>query len=207
VGRMVNEFFRRGAEVFYRERDGVHVSGHGSAGDLAIMLNLVRPRVFAPVHGEYRHLVAHARIAAEAGMPADRVFVLEPGEPLEVSGGKGRRGAKVAAGRMLVDGDTVGDGAGAVVRERRKLAREGLVVVVAVPRHPVFVVSVGVLPEAEARELDAQAAGVVSQALDELRRQGAPVDVLREEVHDKARAVYRRALQKKPRVLTVVMEE
>lgn len=207
VGRMVNELFRRGALVHYREAEGVHVSGHGSSEDLLFMLNLVKPRVFVPVHGEYRHLVSHALLAASVGIPADRVFVLEPGETLAIRSGRPSRAGKVPAGRLLVDGESIGDGDGAVVRERRKIAREGLVVVVVAPRFPVAVHSIGVAPEGEARLVDEAVGREVAGIVEVLRAERATVDDLRVEVQGKTRSAYRRLLQKRPRVLALVMEE
>jgi len=207
VGRMVNELFRRGAIVRYREREGVHVSGHAASDDLLFMQNLVRPRVFVPVHGEYRHLVAHARLAASVGIPAERIFLLEPGDTLAIADGKASRDGRVPAGRLLVEGATVGNGDGAVVHERRKLAREGLVVVVVAPRYPVAVHSIGLAGDDEAREIDAAVAREVTALVEGLRGEHVTLDDLRTEVQAKARAAYRRALQKKPRVLAVVMED
>jgi ribonuclease J len=206
VGRMVNELFRRGAAVHYREREGVHVSGHAAAGDLLDMLKLAAPRFLVPIHGEYRHLAAHARLAALSGFPRERIFLLEPGESLDICAGLARRGEKVAAGRLLADGDWVGDGDGAVVKERRRLAREGLVVVVAIPRYPVSVHSIGVAPGEEARRLEQGAAHEAEGLLDELRGTHATLDAVREELQAKVRSFYRRNAAKKPRVLAVTGE-
>ncbi len=206
VGRMVNELCRRGAAVHYREREGVHVSGHAAAADLLDMLNLAAPRFLVPIHGEYRHLAAHARLAALSGFPRERIFLLEPGESLEICAGLAKRAGKVPAGRLLADGDWVGDGDGAVVKERRRLAREGLVVVVAIPRYPVLVHSVGVAPEEEARRLEQEAARETEEIVEGLGREGASLDAVREELQTRARSFFRRNAAKKPRVLVVTGE-
>src|SRR5256712_5797868 len=83
VGRIINGLYRRGADVLYEDNAFVHVSGHASQEDLKLMLNLTRPRYFMPVHGEYRHLLGHARLAAEVGLTPDRVFLMEDGAALE----------------------------------------------------------------------------------------------------------------------------
>jgi ribonuclease J len=131
IARTVNNLLRRGAEVVTEElHPGVHVSGHPSREELRQMLALTRPRHFVPVHGEYRHLHAHARLAREAGIPAEHVFLLEDGDVLELSPEGGRLAGKVAVGRVLVDGKGVGDVGDAVLRDRQHLAKDGMIVVV-----------------------------------------------------------------------------
>ena len=131
IARTVNQLFKRGAEVITEEvLPGVHVSGHPSREELRLMLNLTRPRFFAPIHGEYRHLHAHARLAADTGLPAERTFLLEDGDVLELSATAGRLAGKVPAGRVLVDGKGVGDVGDTVLRDRQHLAQDGMLVVV-----------------------------------------------------------------------------
>ncbi len=215
VGRMVNELCRRGARVHYRDSDRVHVSGHASAEELKLLLNLVRPRYFVPVHGEYRHLTAHARLAQATGMDAADVFVLEPGQVLEVSERSARRGGTVPAGRVLVDGETVGDLDADVLPDRRRLARGGVVFVAAsLPGEDggfslePAVHSTGVLPEGDRPELDAEAAREVRELLLSFPRSPRPpVEDVRNEIRSRARSVYRRALQKRPHVVAMIVEE
>jgi len=130
VGRTVDHLMRRGAEVIYGTGSGVHVSGHASREELKLMLNLVRPKFFIPVHGEYRHLVRHAELAREVGIPADHVFVAENGTVFEFSGNRGRVAGKVTAGNVLVDGLGVGDVGNIVLRDRKQLAQDGILIVV-----------------------------------------------------------------------------
>jgi ribonuclease J len=109
IARTVNHLLKRGARVITEEmHPGVHVSGHPSRQELRRMLDLTRPRFFVPVHGEYRHLHAHAELAREAGLPADRVFLLEDGQVLELTPSAGKLDGSVAAGRVLVDGMRLG---------------------------------------------------------------------------------------------------
>ena len=129
LGRLINALLRRGAEVLWEDVAFVHVSGHASQEDLKEMLRLTRPRYFVPVHGEYRHLLQHARLAESAGIPAHCIFLLEDGLGLELS----RSGARVLggypAGRVFVDGKGVGDIGAVVLRDREILAESGMVVV------------------------------------------------------------------------------
>jgi ribonuclease J len=130
VNRTLNNLFRAGAEVHYHERSQVHVSGHGSREEHKLMLNLLRPRFFIPIHGEYRHLVHHANMAKEVGIPAENVFVAESGQVLEFGPDWGRFNGQVAEGHVLVDGLGVGDIGNIVLRDRHALSKDGFVVVV-----------------------------------------------------------------------------
>src|SRR6185503_7185700 len=109
VGRVINALYRLGAEVLYDDNAFVHVSGHASQEDLKTMLSLTRPRYFVPVHGEYRHLLGHARLAASVGVPRERIFLIEDGAGLEASGTTATVLDGIPAGRVLVDGKGVGD--------------------------------------------------------------------------------------------------
>jgi ribonuclease J len=127
IGRVVNALLRLGAEVLYEDNAFVHVSGHASQEDLKLMLNLTRPRYFMPVHGEYRHLLGHARLAEGLGLSADRVFLIEDGIGLEVTKTAARVTGRYPVGRVLVDGKGVGDIGTVVLRDRQLLAENGLV--------------------------------------------------------------------------------
>ena len=129
VGRVINGLYRRGAEVLHEDNAFVHVSGHASQDDLKLMLSLTKPRYVLPVHGEYRHLLGHARLAGSVGIPADRVFVLEDGMGLEVTATEARVVGRFPAGRVLVDGKGIGDIGAVVLRDRQLLANEGLIAV------------------------------------------------------------------------------
>src|SRR5262249_40881860 len=127
IGRVVNALLRRGAEVLYDDNAFVHVSGHASQEDLKLMLNLTRPRYFIPVHGEYRHLLGHARLAEGLGIGPDRVFLVEDGTGVEVTKTAARVVGRYPTGRVLVDGKGVGDIGAVVLRDRQILAQDGLV--------------------------------------------------------------------------------
>lgn len=130
VNRTIDNLFRLGADVHYHVLSHVHVSGHGSREDQKLMLNLTRPRYFVPIHGEYRHLVLHARLAKETGIPRENIFVVESGQALELGPDGCRLGERVAASHVLVDGLGVGDVGRVVLRDRHQLARDGFLVAI-----------------------------------------------------------------------------
>ncbi len=130
VNRTVDSIFKQGAQVMYDEMGKVHVHGHGSQEELKLLLNLVKPKFFVPIHGEYRHLSLHARLAESVGIAKDNIFVLEDGDVLELTSQTARVTGKVGSGHVYVDGLSVGDVDGVVLRTRRMLSRDGIVVVI-----------------------------------------------------------------------------
>jgi ribonuclease J len=129
IHRVVDALYRTGADVFHMPADAVHASGHAAAEELRLMLSLVRPRWFIPVHGERRHLQHHARLAEEVGIPHDHILICEDGDVVEVAD-EVTKADRVQAGMTFVDGLGIGDVGGEVLRDRRKLAGDGVVVVV-----------------------------------------------------------------------------
>jgi ribonuclease J len=129
IHRVVDALYRTGADVYHMPADAVHASGHAAQEELRLMLSLVRPRWFIPIHGERRHLQHHARLAEEVGIPHDHVIVCEDGDVVEV-GEHVAKVDRVQAGMTFVDGLGIGDVGGEVLRDRRKLAGDGVVVVV-----------------------------------------------------------------------------
>ncbi len=130
VYNMVNELFRKGAEVIYDRAAEIHVSGHAYSGELKLMLGLCRPKYFIPVHGEHRHLVLHAKLAKQMGVSPKNIFLSEIGRPIEFAGKSAKFGNLVPAGKVLVDGLGIGDVGAAVLRDRKHLSQDGLIVVV-----------------------------------------------------------------------------
>ncbi|MCR5447388.1 MAG: ribonuclease J [Schwartzia sp.] len=130
VSRTVDNLLKLGANVIYGRNEGIHVSGHASQEELKLMHNLVRPKFFMPVHGEYHHLVKHAKLARDLGMPKENIFIGENGQILEITKEKGALTGKVTAGRVLVDGLGVGDVGNIVLRDRRQLSQDGILIIV-----------------------------------------------------------------------------
>jgi ribonuclease J len=129
IHRVVDSLYRSGADVFHMPSDPVHASGHAAQEELRLLLSLVRPRWFIPVHGERRHLQHHARLAEEIGIPRYNILICEDGDVIEI-GERVDKGERVRAGMTFVDGLGIGDVGGEVLRDRRKLAGDGVVVVV-----------------------------------------------------------------------------
>ncbi|MBS3908536.1 MAG: ribonuclease J [Actinobacteria bacterium] len=131
ISQTIDRLFRCGASVFYDSISGVHVSGHGAKDELRLMMNLVKPKYFIPIHGEYRHLKLHAEIAEEMGIPKDHIFVASNGDVVEFDeNGKAYMKEKVPAGAILVDGLGVGDIGDVVLRDRQQLSNDGILIVV-----------------------------------------------------------------------------
>jgi len=133
VARTIDQLYRAGADVIYGGHGPtgtVHVSGHGSQEELRLMLNLMKPKYFIPIHGEYRMLRSHAILAEQVGVPPENIFLLDNGDTVEISGGKARYGPKVQAGNVLIDGLGVGDVGNIVLRDRKLLSQDGILVVV-----------------------------------------------------------------------------
>jgi ribonuclease J len=213
IANLVNHLYRRGAVVHYGRTAPVHVSGHASQEELKLVLNLVRPRHFVPVHGEYRHLVRHCRLAAEVGVPADGCHLLEDGDVLELDAAGARRGERVAAGRVFVDGRGIGGVEGVVLRDRRHLSEGGLVLaVLAVAQHSGDVIAGpdlitrGVVAEEASADVLERARAEVLEALAAVNPESRtdPAEV-KEEVRKALRRYFKR-LERRPVILPFVLE-
>jgi len=213
ISSLVNHLYRRGAVVYYDRTARVHVSGHASQEELKLVLNLVRPRHFVPVHGEYRHLVRHQRLAREVGIPAEGCHLLEDGDVLELDDAGARRAERVTAGRVFVDGKGMGEVEDVVLRDRRHLSEDGLVLaVLAVHQQSGEIVagpdlvSRGVVGEEAGPEVLEAARGAVTEALAALNPESRtdPAQV-KEEVRRALRRYFKR-FGRRPVILPVVME-
>jgi len=209
VNRTINNLFRAGAQVFHHERMQVHVSGHASREEHKLMLNLVRPKFFVPIHGEYRHLVHHARMAEQVGVPAENIFVVESGQVLEFGPDWGRANGQVTEGHVMVDGLGVGDVGNVVLRDRRLLSRDGFVVVVVavdadtgkVVEGP-DIITRGFIYIRESEDLIQNAAQCVLQALEH----GGPKASLNVKIKDSLAEFLYEQTKRRPMILPVVME-
>ena len=130
VARTINYLFKQGARVIYESVSGIHVSGHASQEEQKLMLNLIKPKYFIPIHGEYRHLVQHARLAVDLGLDSENVIIGENGDLIEVTKERIRVAGKVASGNVFVDGLGVGDVGNIVLRDRKQLSQDGILIVV-----------------------------------------------------------------------------
>ena len=130
VSRVINELFRKGADVIYDRASDLHVTGHACQDELKLIMGLVRPRFFIPIHGEYRHLCIHKRVAESMGIPSQNILISDIGKVIELSPKSLKFGGTVPSGRVFVDGTGVGDVGAVVLRDRKHLAQDGMLVVV-----------------------------------------------------------------------------
>jgi ribonuclease J len=129
IANIINNLYRRGADVVYEKISNIHVSGHAFREELKMMINLTKPKFFMPMHGEYRHLVLHKRLAREVGIPDDHLILAQNGQIIELDEKGFRIRDSICSGRVLIDGKGIGDVGRSVLKERRVLSEEGLVVV------------------------------------------------------------------------------
>ena len=214
--RTVDNLFRQGADVLYHEVGDVHVSGHGGRDDYRHMLELVRPTYFIPAHGEFRHLVLHARLAEQAGIPASNIFVIEDGQVVEF--GRfvpnsdeilGRYGEKMSASHVFVDGLGIGDIGNVVLRDRDHLSQHGFIVCIVVLDefdgeilYGPEIISRGFVYMREHEDLIKRAEDVVLRAV----RKRGPQSVLEGRIKDALADFTYNELGRRPMVLPLVME-
>jgi len=129
IAKIINDLYRRGADVIYEKISQIHVSGHAFQEELKLMINLTRPKHFIPIHGEYRHLVLHSRLAEQVGIAKENILLAENGQIIEFDENGGRVQNSIVTGRVLIDGKGVGDVGRSVLKERRDLSEDGLVIV------------------------------------------------------------------------------
>lgn len=214
ITSVINQLYRLGAEVHYQRTSGVHVSGHASREELKQLLALVRPQSFIPIHGEFRHLMQHARLAQQVGVAQERSLVVENGQPVLVSAHGMKLLEPVETGRVLVDGKGVGDVGMMELRDRHRLARHGTVMaVLAVSRskgtllHGPELVSRGCLPEPNSDVLLAEAAERVRDMLSEHHLSSlTDWDDVRIEIRQTLTRFFKRRLQRRPLVLPVIIQ-
>ena len=216
IGRVLNHLARRGADVVYEGIKHVHVSGHGSEEELKLMLSLVRPRYFVPVHGEYRQLAQHARVASRvfAGRdPRPEVLLIEDGDLLHFDADGGRIGGKAPVGRVLIDGTRTGEVADEVLRDRRHLAEDGLVVpVVAINKQTGSlegvpeIITRGFVME-NGQELLADGVRLLSDAMEQTSvEERTDQGLIKERLRVELRRFLRKRSGRRPFVLPVIME-
>jgi ribonuclease J len=212
VGQVIDELHRRGAEVVHTGSEPVHVSGHARQGELRTLLSVARPRAFVPVHGEYRHLVHHAELARSMGVPSDQVLLCEDGDAIQLDGSGIHRDGTVPAGYLYVDG-TVGDVGHGVLRDRRILSEEGVVMVVAtvdLQRQALIgspqIFTKGWVHAPEAEDLLGEASAAVAEALVDAMADGAhDVEVLTRHARRALGRLVNERTRRRPMIVPVVM--
>jgi ribonuclease J len=210
ISKAINGLVRQGATVVHRREEGVHVSGHAAAEELKFVHNIIRPRAVVPVHGEYRHLVAHAQLAVATGTAPDQVVVCSDGDRIVLAGGRVERAEGFASGRVFVDGLGVGDVGTAVLRDRGRLSSEGVCIAVLrldartrLDGEP-QILQQGLIYEQEHAHLLTQAAKALGE---DVRALGSSTeDVVRRTVYESLSRFWREQLGRKPVVVPVLME-
>ncbi len=214
ISNMINHMYRRGAVVHHRGNADVHVSGHASREELKLLLRLVHPRYFMPIHGEYRHLVEHRGLAQSTGMRPEDTFLLEDGNVLEIDANEARVAEPVRAGRVFVDGKGIGDVEDVVLRDRRHLSSDGLVLVVlAIDQHSgelisgPDVISRGFVPEEGGQEYLERAKSVVTETLRQIsvEARGDSMEV-KEQVRKTLKRFFAKTLERRPVIIPFIME-
>ncbi len=212
ITAIINSLYRLGAEVVYEKVSDIHTSGHARREELKLMLSLVRPRYFVPLHGEYRHLVKHGQIAADMGLPADRVLVVENGTILACEHGEIQTAGRAPTGRILVDGKGVGDVGEIILQERRKLSGHGLVIVLMVVDqqhgHLLYgpdMISRGFVFEEEWGYILEDAKGVVHEILKEYG-ENANWEEIKAQIQRRLKKFFYRILDRGPLILPIVVQ-
>ena len=214
VARTIDHLYKLGADVIYEKSNGVHVSGHASQEEIKLMHNLVRPKYFIPVHGEYRHLIKHANLAKDLGMPSENIVIAENGSVIEISKNSIGINGKIQSGKVLVDGLGVGDVGNIVLRDRRQLSQDGIMIVVVTIDHETChvvsgpdIVSRGFVYVREAEDLMEEAREKVLSALERCENNGVSEwSMIKSTIRDNlGRFLYERT-RRRPMILPIIME-
>ncbi len=211
VSRTIDNLLRQGAKVLYNKVALVHVHGHASQEELKMVLNLVRPRYFVPVHGEYRHLTAHAQIAWDLGIAQSGIFVLEDGDVLEMSPETAAVVDKVPAGPIFIDGLSTRDYKSDVLRQRKALSKDGVVVVVlsvggGAGKAAAKVLSSGFMEDVETDQLFQDLTGQVQSVLNGEISPGTGLEATKSKIRETARDFIANATGRRPMIIPVVLE-
>ncbi|MDZ4169403.1 MAG: ribonuclease J [Coriobacteriia bacterium] len=213
VSRVINRLTKAGAHVVHRGTADVHVSGHASAEELKLMLNLTQPEFFAPIHGETRHLAAHARLAHSVGIPEDAVFILDNGDVLEIDEEEARVGERVESGVVYVDGTSVGDLGQVILRDRQHMSQDGIATIVIVidsrtgkvTAEPELVTRGIVVPEGG--DIAEEARARVAKTLAKTGREGVTDHaVVKRAVRESLSQFFWERTRRRPMIIPVVME-
>ena len=213
VSRTIDNLLRQGAKVLYDRIATVHVHGHASQEELTIVLSLVQPRYFVPVHGEYRHLVAHAQLAWDVGVAKDGIFVLEDGDVLEFSEDSARVAEKISAGPIYIDGLSTRDHRSQVLTQRRTLSKDGVVVVVLStdkrtgrPVGELKAVASGFMEASETNSLFQDLVTMLSETLDENPELIGQPELMKSKMRETAREFLAKETNRRPMIIPVVLE-
>lgn len=213
ITSVINRLYRLGADVVYEKVSDIHTSGHAKREELKCMLSLVKPTFFVPIHGEYRHMVKHAQIALQMGMADDHVLIAEDGDVISFEDGRMQLGGPVTSGKILVDGKGVGDIGDIILKERIKLSRHGMVVILLVvdaeTGETIYgpeIISRGFVFEEQGRFILEDAECIVLEVLDELERP-SPMDsrAVESEIARRLKRFFYHVIERGPLITPVII--
>jgi len=213
ITSIINSFYRIGANVVYEKVSDIHTSGHAKREELKLMLSLVKPRYFVPIHGEYRHLMNHVRLALDMGMAEERILIAEDGDVIAFKNQEVQLVESVYAGRVLVDGKGVGDVGDVVLRDRRRLSGHGMVVVLLAldentgdTIYGPDIISRGFLFEDQGELILEEAKLVVLEVLDELERPShIEAAGVREDIQRRLKRYFYNVIKRRPIILPIII--
>jgi ribonuclease J len=214
VSKTIDLLFRAGANVVYYGEKKIHVSGHGSQEELKLMLNLMKPKYFVPVHGEFRMQKAHAHLAEDVGMERHQIFLVDKGDVIEFQNGKAKIGGKVQAGNVLIDGLGIGDVGNIVLRDRKLLSQDGiLVVVVTLSKEAKTIVSGpeiisrGFVYVRESEQLIEESSKIVKEIVNRsIQEYSIEWSTLKQNIRDLLGQYLFEKTKRKPMILPIIME-
>lgn len=214
IGRVINHLFRRGANVFYEQISDIHVSGHACREEQKMMINLVKPKYFIPIHGEYRHLVYHARLAESLNIPKENILLLENGCIAEFTKDGGRIAGKVESGRVFVDGKGVGDVGSIVLRDRQHLGMDGVIVILIGMEKSTSKIIVGpeiiqrgFVYEGESPEIIDELKRLILALLDEMEEEQKQEGIIvKERVTSTVKRYIKKKIDRRPMILPIIIE-
>ena len=214
VTRVINQLFKKGADVIYESLADIHVSGHACQEELKLMQALVKPKFFIPVHGEYKHLKQHAKLAESMGLDKENIFILDNGSVLELTKDSAKTNGTVTAGKVLVDGLGVGDVGNIVLRDRKHLSQDGLIVIVVTMSKESGqvivgpdIISRGFVYVRESEDLMDEAKSVVKDALGKCEeKQITEWSSIKSQVKDSLREFIYAKTKRNPMILPIIME-